>query len=58
MMARSVMVSGAATCVDMALCGRSKEAPLRRSPELPRGVPSHDTFSRDSRPFDPAVFAA
>ena len=38
------MLCGAESCVDMALCGRSKEALLRRFLRLPGGIPSHGTF--------------
>jgi len=58
MVALLAMVSGAETCVDMALFGRSKEALLRRFLRLPGGIPSHDTFSRVFRLLDPAVFEA
>ncbi len=56
MVALLAMVSGAETCVDMALFGRSKEALLRRFLRLPGCIPSHDTFSRVFRLLDPAVF--
>jgi len=56
MLALLAMVSGAETCVDMALFGRSKEALLRRFLRLPGGIPSHDTFSRVLRLLDPAAF--
>ena len=56
MVALLAMVSGAETCVDMALFGRSKEALLRRFLRLPGGIPSHDTFSRVFRLLDPAAF--
>ena len=58
MVALLAMVSGAETCVDMALFGRSKEALLRRFLRLPGGIPSHDTFSRVFRLLDPAAFEA
>ena len=58
MLALLAMVSGAETCVDMALFGRSKEALLRRFLRLPGGIPSHDTFSRVFRLLDPAAFEA
>jgi predicted transposase YbfD/YdcC len=56
MVALLAMISGAETCVDMALFGRSKEALLRRFLRLPGGIPSHDTFSRVFRLLDPAAF--
>jgi predicted transposase YbfD/YdcC len=58
MVALLAMVSGAETCVDMALFGRSKEALLRRFLRLPGGIPSHDTFSRVFRLLDPDLFEA
>jgi predicted transposase YbfD/YdcC len=58
MVALLAMVSGAESCVDMALFGRSKEALLRRFLRLPGGIPSHDTFSRVFRLLDPAAFEA
>ena len=58
MLALLAMVSGAETCVDMALFGRSKEALLRRFLRLPGGIPSHDTFSRVFRLLDPETFEA
>jgi len=58
MIALLAMVSGAETCVDMALFGRAKESLLRRFLRLPGGIPSHDTFSRVFRLLDPAAFEA
>jgi predicted transposase YbfD/YdcC len=58
MIALVAMLCGAASCVDMALFGRSKEPLLRRFLRLPGGVPSHDTFSRIFRRLDPAAFEA
>ena len=58
MVALLAMVSGAESCVDMALFGRSKEALLRRFLRLPGGILSHDTFSRVFRLLDPAAFEA
>lgn len=58
MLALLAMVSGAETCVGMALFGRSKEALLRRVLRLPGGIPSHDTFSRTFRLLDRAVLEA
>jgi predicted transposase YbfD/YdcC len=56
MLALLAMVSGAETCVDMALFGRSKEVLLRGFLRLPGGIPSHDTFSRVFRLLDPTAF--
>ena len=58
MLALLAMVSGAETCVDMALFGRSKEPFLRRFLRLRHGIPSHDTFSRLFRLLDPMAFHA
>lgn len=58
MIARLATLSGAESCVDMALFGRSKDALLRRCLELPGGIPSHDTFSRVFRLLAPAAFEA
>jgi hypothetical protein len=58
MIALVAMLCGAASCVDMALFGRSKQPLLRRCRRLPGGVPSHDTFSRIFRLRDPASFEA
>jgi hypothetical protein len=51
-------LSGAETCVDMALFGRAKEPFLRRFLRLEGGIPSHDTFSRLFRLLDPDAFEA
>jgi hypothetical protein len=56
MLALLALVSGAETCVDMALFGRSTEALLRRFLRLPGGILSHDTFSRVFRLLEPAAF--
>jgi hypothetical protein len=56
MLALLALVSGAETCVDMALFGHSKEALLRRFLRLPGGILSHDTFSRVFRLLEPAAF--
>ena len=52
------MVCGGEDCTDMALFGRSKEPFLRRFLRLRHGIPSHDTFSRLFRLFDPMAFHA
>ena len=51
-------LSGAETCVDMALFGEAKAPLLRRFMRLPGGIPSHDTFSRLFRLLDPKAFEA
>lgn len=58
MIALVATLCGAASCVDMALFGRSKEPLLRRFLRLPGGVPSHDTFSRIFRLLEPTAFEA
>ena len=58
MLAFLAMVSGAETCVDMALFGRSKEALLRRFLGLPGGIPRPDTVSRMFRLLEPEAFEA
>jgi predicted transposase YbfD/YdcC len=40
------VIAGCEACTQMAEYGRRKESWLRRFLELPRGIPSHDTFSR------------
>jgi DDE_Tnp_1-associated len=51
-------LSGAETCVDMALFGEARAPLLRRFMRLPGGIPSHDTFSRLFRLLDPKAFEA
>ena len=51
-------LSGAETCVDMALFGKAKTPYSRRFMRLPGGIPSHDTFSRLFRLLDPKAFEA
>jgi DDE_Tnp_1-associated len=48
---------GAESCVDFADFARDGEALFREFLDLPGGLPSHDTFSRDLRVIDPAAFA-
>ena len=40
------VIAGCEACTQMAEYGRRKESWLRQFLELPRGIPSHDTFSR------------
>lgn len=40
------VIAGCEACTQMAEYGRRKESWFRRFLELPRGIPSHDTFSR------------
>jgi predicted transposase YbfD/YdcC len=40
------VIAGCEVCTQMAEYGRRKESWLRQFLELPRGIPSHDTFSR------------
>lgn len=49
-------LSGATTCCDIELFGRSKEVLLRTILVLEHGIPSHDTFSRIFRILDPKSF--
>lgn len=56
LIALAATLSGAESCVDMALFGRTKAPLLRRFLRLPGGVPSHDTFSRLFRLLDPTAF--
>ena len=58
LIALSATLSGAETCVDMAVFGRAKEPFLRRFLRLEGGIPSHDTFSRLFRLLDPDGFEA
>jgi predicted transposase YbfD/YdcC len=58
LIALAATLSGAETCVDMALFGQAKEAFLRRFLRLEGGIPSHDTFSRLFRLLDPDAFEA
>ena len=58
LIALCTLLSGGASCADMALFGRAKRAFLAEFLTLPHGVPSHDTFSRVFRLRDPAQFRA
>jgi predicted transposase YbfD/YdcC len=58
LIALCTLVSGGASCADMALFGRAKRAFLAEFLTLPHGVPSHDTFSRVFRLLDPVKFGA
>ncbi len=58
LIALCMLLSGGASCADMALFGRAKRAFLAEFLTLPHGVPSHDTFSRVFRLLDPAQFRA
>jgi predicted transposase YbfD/YdcC len=58
LIALAATLSGAETCVDMALFGHAKEPMLRRFLRLEGGIPSHDTFSRLFRLLDPDAFEA
>jgi len=50
------MLCGGETCVDMATFAQAKEAFLREFLELPKRMPSHDTFSKLFRRLDPEAF--
>jgi len=52
------VLCGGQGAVDMALFAKSKEPFLRGVLILANGVPSHDTFSRLFRQFDPEAFRA
>jgi hypothetical protein len=56
--ALSAVLCGAKTCTEMELFGQSKEEALREVLRLPRGIPSHDTFSGLFRRLDPGAFEA
>jgi hypothetical protein len=58
LIALAATLSGAESCVDMALFGQAKEPFLRRFLRLEGGIPSHDTFSRLFRLLDPDAFEA
>jgi predicted transposase YbfD/YdcC len=58
LIALCTLLSGGASCADMALFGRAKQAFLAEFLTLPHGVPSHDTFSRVFRLLDPVKFEA
>jgi predicted transposase YbfD/YdcC len=50
------VIAGCEACTQMAEYGRRKESWLRQFLELPRGIPSHDTFSRVLALLDAAKF--
>ncbi len=56
MIALCTLLSGGATCADMALFGRAKQGFLTAVMPLRHGIPSHDTFSRVFRLLDPDPF--
>src|SRR3712207_2202428 len=58
LIALCTLLSGGASCADMALFGRAERAFLAEFLTLPHGIPSHDTFSRVFRLLDPAQFRA
>jgi predicted transposase YbfD/YdcC len=58
LIALCTLLSGGASCADMALFGRAKRAFLAEFLTLRHGVPSHDTFSRVFRLLDPVKFGA
>lgn len=52
----AAVLCGAESCQDMADFGEAKEESLRKTLQLPHGIPSHDTFSRVFRLLDPVAF--
>ena len=52
------VLCGGQGAVDMALFAKAKEPFLREFLDLKNGPPSHDTFSRLFRSFDPGQFRA
>ena len=50
------VICGADSWEDIELCGKAKEAWLRGVLELPRGIPSHDTFRRVFAVLDTGKF--
>jgi predicted transposase YbfD/YdcC len=55
--ATCAVIAGADTWEEVAEYGKSKEGFFRRFPELPNGIPSHDTFERVFTRLDPDAFA-
>lgn len=51
------MICGAESCTDFADFGLDRETLFSEFLELPRGLSSHDTFSRVFRLLDPAAFS-
>src|SRR4051794_18968669 len=58
MIALCAVLSGGENATDMAEFAKAKEPFLRDFLKLPKGIPSHDTFSRLFRLLDPAKFGA
>jgi predicted transposase YbfD/YdcC len=56
--ALSAVICGAEHFTEMAAFGEAKEAWFRTFLELPKGIPSHDTFGRVLSVLDPAQFQA
>ena len=50
------IIAGSQSAVEIEAYGRAKEAWLKTFPELPNGIPSHDTFSRVLQLLDPRKF--
>ena len=56
MIALCAVLCGGESCVDMADFAEEKEGFLRDFLRLPKGLPSHDTFSRIFRALEPGAF--
>jgi len=56
MIALCTVLCGGESCVDMADFAEEKEGFLREFLCLPKGLPSHDTFSRVFRALEPEAF--
>lgn len=52
------MVSGANDCVAIEKFGKTKRAWLEKFPDLPHGIPSHDTYCRVFAVVDSEAFMA
>ena len=55
-MAICAVIFGADSCVDVEMFSKARNDWFSRLPELPNGIPSHDTFGRVFARLDPAQF--